>query len=842
MFPTDFSEGLFYFFVALCCVIPLLEALRRYCKRGGSCCGGGDALQLPGTRRRPLVAGGSEDGEICVWSADRGCHVVNSVDGHTGAVCALAALGSRLIASGSDDGSLRVFKLPDGTCIIELQTAGGRKSDPVRVVVALSAGVLASGSDSGSVRIWRLETGECLRTLEGHRSGVCSLVSFGASLVSGSHDRTLRIWRGGECVRVVDCHLGSVCGLTVLDDTYAASGSSDRTVKIWRLEAGACVRTIKGHRGAVFAVASLGGGLVASGCADTFVYVWRAFTGECVHSLEGHANCVHTVAALDTDRFASGSFDGKLRVWCIETGECVGDAALEKPGLVAATTLSDETLDVLTAGLDDRAHAILGSPGLDLAAAAEVLQGGPSLRKDRDALEELERQAVLHAGQLLIFLGKAKASAGAGLSCPPPLPRGAAARPASSTSSVSPSAGFARAAVSEEALSPPPAGWYRRDENTEEAEGEEKGSVGVEGHGMNKARSMSRPVSSIYPDDAPPDPDPELGGQASDMVEEEEEDCWRQALHAEQLLAEEAAAFESAHPETVSKGNNSSHVPFAPADVSLAAKTARSSANNLNTSTWGMAATALWFLAGLDRGEGLRELVGADAWEAVESAIRTRLVHAAHRKALPGLRYAFLLARGLACTDCGAEAEEAATVLRGALDLPVGWGLDSIRRAHGGWLEGTCEVPRTDPQWMGVQDLLDISFQRTATRDRRCGNLPDRLELCRLLVVRSETLWKSYRERQNIVRGMIQARDLPIDEPNLTDAQTAAAGPCFASLEDDIHERWLWHGTTANAAAAIVLEGFNLTKCGCRGGTLYGHGIYLCECSSKAVVICWQRC
>ena len=106
----------------------------------------------------------------------------------------------------------------------------------------------------------------------------------------------MRVWdvSTGQCDAVLAKHEGAVDALAVLHDGRALaalpdgsllSGSSDRTLKVWGEAAlgvgvgaasDACAATLRAHTDQVLALAALPDGRVASCALDGLVCVWAA--------------------------------------------------------------------------------------------------------------------------------------------------------------------------------------------------------------------------------------------------------------------------------------------------------------------------------------------------------------------------------------------------------------------------------------------------------------------------------------------------------------------------------------------------------------------------------------
>ncbi|KAJ2256788.1 WD repeat protein Lub1 [Coemansia sp. RSA 454] len=238
------------------------------------------------------------------------------LEGHTSDVRGLASFGSDMLVSVSRDNTGRIWKRTGPHAFSEESVLVGHDKYVSSVVVipddAYPQGLIATGSMDTTVCVWdAANPGAPVQRLRGHSGNVCALAVSrdGRTLVSGSWDKTAKVWVNGECVHTLREHEHAVWGVLVLDDGSVVTGSADKLIRIWR--DGQLVHTLTGHTDCVRALAATSGGF-ASASNDGSVREWTV--DGLVRELHGHTSLVYAVAAAN-GVLVSGGEDRAMRVW-----------------------------------------------------------------------------------------------------------------------------------------------------------------------------------------------------------------------------------------------------------------------------------------------------------------------------------------------------------------------------------------------------------------------------------------------------------------------------------------------------------------------------------------------
>ncbi|XP_071118768.1 phospholipase A-2-activating protein-like [Haliotis cracherodii] len=176
-------------------------------------------------------------------------------------------------------------------------------------------GLIITGSNDNTILAFTLESPQPVFKLTGHTGTVCAVASgkFGF-LLSGSWDKTAKVWLKQKCVMTLEGHEAAVWAVAVISEHgMMLTGSADKSIKLWK--AGKCEKTFHGHEDCVRGLAVMTGGEFLSCSNDATVKRWL-LTGDCVATYYGHANYVYSVALLPNGQdFVTSSEDRTVKVW-----------------------------------------------------------------------------------------------------------------------------------------------------------------------------------------------------------------------------------------------------------------------------------------------------------------------------------------------------------------------------------------------------------------------------------------------------------------------------------------------------------------------------------------------
>ncbi|OAL36723.1 hypothetical protein AYO20_04055 [Fonsecaea nubica] len=308
------------------------------------------------------IVTGSDDNNINVYETKTG--VLKAIlTGHEGGVWALQYEGNTLV-SGSTDRSVRVWNIEEAR---ETQVFRGHTStvrclqivSPVKVgenaegrpIMMPKQPLIITGSRDSTLRVWKLprpedpvfiqaendlDADDCpyfVRTLSGHQHSVRAIAAYADTLVSGSYDCTVRVWKisTGETIHRLQGHTQKVYSVVLDHDrNRCISGSMDNMVRIWDLNTGSLKYCLEGHTSLV-GLLDLNCDKLVSAAADSTLRIWDPETGQCKATLSAHTGAI-TCFKHDGQKVISGS-DRTLKLWNIKTGECVKDLLSDLSGV-----------------------------------------------------------------------------------------------------------------------------------------------------------------------------------------------------------------------------------------------------------------------------------------------------------------------------------------------------------------------------------------------------------------------------------------------------------------------------------------------------------------------------
>jgi hypothetical protein len=245
------------------------------------------------------------------------------------------------------------------------------------VAISPDGQTLVSGSNDKTIKIWQLNTGKLLRSFKGDSGAISSVAisTDGNFLIAGSHDTpksNVKVWdlKAGNLIHTLLGHHKAVNCIAISPDAQILASASNK-IKIWHLHKGDRLCTLW-HSYTVNSVAiSPDNSILVSGSIDSKIRLWNPLTGELLCTLTGHSDEVKSVAITpDGQTLISGSADNTLKIWHLNTGKLlntltghsaqVNSVAISPCGQTLISGSADNTLKIWCLNTAKLKHTLTG--------------------------------------------------------------------------------------------------------------------------------------------------------------------------------------------------------------------------------------------------------------------------------------------------------------------------------------------------------------------------------------------------------------------------------------------------------------------------------------------------
>ncbi|XP_037630689.1 protein Atg16l2 isoform X1 [Sebastes umbrosus] len=234
---------------------------------------------------------------------------------------------SQLLATGGTDTVIKLWEVRAGSLTHRASLDGSTEGITCIEFDPTGLRILAASYDKSAL-LWRLDDSVPKLTLTGHSRKVTAARFSGClhQVVTGSADRTIRLWdlQRAACVQVVK--VASYCSDLVCSENWIISGHYDSKIRVWDTRTVSCVQELPAQGKVTSLDISSDHRQLLSCCRDDclqLVDLRRRSNERVCFRAEGFkcgSDSSKAVISPDGCFLAAGSADGAVYIWNVSTG------------------------------------------------------------------------------------------------------------------------------------------------------------------------------------------------------------------------------------------------------------------------------------------------------------------------------------------------------------------------------------------------------------------------------------------------------------------------------------------------------------------------------------------
>ena len=184
------------------------------------------------------------DLDIRVWNPKIKSTPLVTLKGHTERITAFCKLNDKLLATGSEDGTIRIWSIAESVCIKTINLPESKQPECLKLIAPgyLACGTLVDDTDKDCIYLYNFKDFNfpLVRSLTGHEHGLVgrnSLLDLGNGYFASADSMygTIKLWHveKDECLQTIQSS-GDIRELAKLPNGYMISGRFDKGgLDIW---------------------------------------------------------------------------------------------------------------------------------------------------------------------------------------------------------------------------------------------------------------------------------------------------------------------------------------------------------------------------------------------------------------------------------------------------------------------------------------------------------------------------------------------------------------------------------------------------------------------------------